>query len=227
MKFLLLDLDGTIFDFNAAEHDALKTTFSAFGVVPTDNLIKRYLEINAPLWKCLERGEITREALLLKRFQLLSDEFGLGLVPKDVQAMYQYELSKRCFFLDGAEELLSSLAEEYEIYAVTNGNLLVQRPRIENAKLDRFFKDYFISEEVGYAKPDKRFFDVVFEKIADFDPEEAIVVGDSLSSDILGAKNAGLISIYYNPEMHANNTGIIPDYEITNLVEIKEILSKL
>ncbi len=226
-KFLFFDLDGTIFDFKSAEREAISATFSSFGISVAEKLIKRYSEINDECWKSLERGEISRDELVLIRFKRLFDEFSLSLVPKDVQVRYAKELSLRYIFIDGAEELLSELAEDYELYAVTNGNRDVQRSRIEKARLNRFFRDFFISEEVGAAKPDKIFFDNAFSRVKGFDPALSVVIGDSLSSDIKGAENAGVESIYYNPDKKENKSDIKPDYEIKKLEEIKEILKKM
>ncbi len=226
-KFLFFDLDGTIFDFKRAEREAISAALSAFGVRVTENIIKRYSEINDSCWKALERGEMERCELIFKRFELLSNEFSLGLVPPDVQKQYGKELGSRYIFIDGAEELLGELSENYELYAVTNGNADVQRSRIEKARLERFFKDFFISEEIGYAKPDRRFFDAAFARAKGFDPALSVVIGDSLSSDILGAENAGVESIYYNPEGLENKTDIVPDFEITKLDELKELLKRL
>ncbi len=226
-KFLFFDLDGTIFDFKSAEKEALTDTLSAFGVSVTESLINRYREINDSCWKALELGTLSREELIYRRFELFSDEFSLSLVPSETHTKYAKELGRRCIFIDGAEELLSELSKRYELYAVTNGIASVQRARIEKARLHRFFKNFFISEEVGFAKPDKRFFDAAFARVEGFIPEQSVIIGDSLSSDILGAENARIESIYYNPEKKENKTGIVPDFEITKLEEIKEILSQL
>ncbi len=226
-KFLFFDLDGTVFDFKSAEREAISATLSAFGVNVTEKLTERYSEINDSCWKALERGEIERCELIYRRFEILSNEFSLSLVPRDVQKRYADELADRYIFIEGAPELLGVLSADYELYAVTNGNADVQRSRIEKADLGRFFKDFFISEEVGFSKPDKRFFDAAFSQVKGFAPALSVVIGDSLSSDILGAENAGIDSIYYNPEGLENKTGIVPDYEIKKLEEIKKVLSKL
>ncbi len=226
-KFLFFDLDGTIFNFKSAEKEAISATLSVFGVRVTEKMIKRYSEINDSCWKALERGEIKREELIFRRFELLSREFSLTLVPKLVQERYAKELGSRYIFIHGAEELLSELSLSYDLYAVTNGNADIQRSRIEKAGLNRFFKGFFISEEIGFAKPDKRFFDTAFSQVKDFTPALSVIIGDSLSSDILGAENAGVESIYYNPEELENRTGIAPDFEITKLEEIKEILKRI
>ncbi len=226
-KFLFFDLDGTIFDFKSAEKGAISATLSAFGVDPTEKMLERYSEINDACWKALERGEISREELIFRRFELLSDEFSLSLIPRDVQDRYAKELGQGHIFIDGAEELLSYLSGRYELYAVTNGNAGVQRSRIKKARLDRFFKNFFISEEVGFAKPDKRFFDKAFSEVEGFDPALSVIIGDSLSSDIKGAENARVASIYYNPDKKENKSAIKPDFEIEKLEEIKDLVERI
>ena len=147
--------------------------------------------------------------------------------PEEAQKNYVLALGGQHRFIEGAEEILSTLSENYELYAVTNGLLAVQSRRIRDAELDRFFKGYFISEELGYSKPQREFFEAAFAKIPSFDKEKAIIIGDSLQSDILGGKNAGIKTCHYNPEKKKNKTGIIPDYEINDLSVLPGLLKEI
>ena len=227
VKYILFDLDETLFDFPKAEKAAISEVLSALGITPTEKIVERYSKINRNCWDMLERGEIDRERLVILRFELLRDELGADFSPENVQKMYVSALGGQHHFIDGAEDLLSELCTDYELYAVTNGLYAVQTRRIKDAALDRFFKGYFISEEVGYSKPQKKFFDLAFSKIDGFKKAEAIIIGDSLGSDILGGKNAGIRTCHYNPHGKENRTGIIPDHEIKNLSELPRLLKEL
>jgi 2-haloacid dehalogenase len=113
------------------------------------------------------------------------------------------------------------------MYLVSNGTASIQRSRIASSDIERYFEGIFISEEVGYNKPDKAYFDVCFATIEDFDPKQAVIVGDSLSSDIQGGKNAGITTVWFNPKHLENTTKITPDYEIGGLMELLELLETL
>ena len=227
LKYIFFDLDETLFDFPKAEKAAISEVLSGLGIVPTESIVKRYSEINRECWDMLEQGKISRERLVVLRFELLLEELNADFSPEEAQEMYVSALGSHHYFIDGAEELLYELCINYDIYAVTNGLYAVQTRRIKDAELDRFFKGYFISEELGYSKPQKEFFDVAFSKIYGFEKDKAIIIGDSLGSDILGGKNAGIRTCHYNPQKKENKTGIIPDHEIKNLSELPRLLKEV
>ena len=226
IKFVLLDLDDTIFDFGKAEHLALAKTLSEMGVEPTDSTISRYSEINRAHWERLERGELTREQVLIYRFDALYRELGIDKSSTQTQQIYEYRLSLEHPFINGATELLDELSKEYELYVVSNGTAVVQDRRIAESGIGKYFKDIFISQRVGADKPSPEFFDYCFSKIAGFEREGAIIVGDSLTSDILGGKNAGIKTCHFNPKSKSNGK-IVPDYEIKKLSELPLLLKKL
>ena len=227
IKYILFDLDETIFDFPKAERAAISEVMLKIGITPSEENIRRYSEINRECWDALERGEFTRERIVVLRFERFLSEQGSDFSPKEAQKMYVAALGAQHHFIDGAEELLSLLSEKYELYAVTNGLYAVQTRRIKDSRLDRFFKGYFISEEIGFSKPRKEFFDLAFSKIDGFERDKAIIIGDSLMSDILGGKNAGIRTCHYNPQKKENKTGIIPDHEIKNLSELPRLLKEV
>lgn len=227
IKYILFDLDETLFDFPKAERAAISEVMSMIGISPSEERIRRYSEINRECWDALERGETSRERLVIFRFEKFLAEQGSDFSPEEAQKQYVLALGAQHHFIDGAEELLSLLSEKYELYAVTNGLYAVQTRRIKDSRLDRFFKGYFISEEIGFSKPRKEFFDLAFSKIDGFERDKAIIIGDSLRSDILGGKNAGIRTCHYNPQKKENKTGIIPDHEIKNLSELPRLLKEL
>lgn len=227
IKFVLLDIDDTLLDFGKAEAAAIRKTFNHIGIPVSDELIRRYSEINDMQWKRLEKGELTREQVLVHRFDILFDELGLKIPSEMVQATYEYLLGVGHYFIDGAEELLKTLYGSYELYIVSNGTANVQERRIKSADIGKYFNGIFVSEHIGYEKPRKEFFDSCFAQIPDFDKEKAIIVGDRLSSDILGGINAGVKTCWFNRKNDAPDPEIPADYEIHSLAELPALLEKI
>ena len=227
IKNVLLDLDDTIFDFHKAERIALTKTLESLGVMPTEAVTSRYSEINASLWRKLERGEMEREEILVARFRLLFEEIGASRDALSARILYEKNLSVGHYFIEGAPELLEALFGKYKLYLASNGTAAVQIPRISSSPIEKYFDGIFISELVGFNKPDKRFFERIFKGIEGFSPEETIIVGDSLSSDILGGKNAGIKTCLFNPKKKTVSGDILPDFEIGALSELTELLLTL
>ena len=227
IEFLLLDLDDTILDFHIQETVAIRKTLSAVGIEPTDEVCDLYSKINLRHWKMLENGEITRETLAWHRFRELFEALGVDADPHTVSELYWDNLACGHYFLPGAEEAVKALAEKYKLYMVTNGTARVQHSRIASAGLAAYFEEIFISQEIGADKPDKAYFDGCFVKIPGFDREKAMIVGDSLSSDIRGGKNAGIRTCWVNPKGKVAPLENMPDYEIKSIAELEGLLETL
>lgn len=227
MRFIFLDLDDTILDFHRAERQALSQTLRHFHVDPTDAVLDRYHVLNRRQWELLEEGKLTRPRVLVRRFQLLFDELGIRAAPQEVCQLYEEQLAQGHFFVPGAQELLEALHTRYELYLATNGTPEVQNSRIESAGIARYFQNIFISEQMGAYKPSPAFFHACFAAIPDFDAAEAMMVGDSLTSDIRGARNVGLRSCWYNPHYLPPRPDIPADYTIGALPELPPLLERL
>ena len=227
IKFVFLDLDDTLLDFHLAEHIAIKATFEAMGAPNDDATIARYSIINRSCWERLERGEWTRREVLVGRFKMLYAELGLDIDAEATQAMYEDKLCIGHYFLEGAEALLDSLYGKYKLYITSNGTARVQDSRIASSGIARYFDGIFVSQRVGYDKPRVEFFDTVFAEIEGFRKDEAIIVGDSLTSDIQGGINAGIKTCLYNPKSRPGREDITPDFEIKTLDELPRLLASL
>lgn len=228
IKYVLLDIDDTLLDFGKAERAAILKTFERLGVPATEETARRYSEINDEQWKRLERGELTREQVLTGRFDILFRELGLERIPSELaQASYEYLLAIGHYFVDGAPELLEALKGKYELYIVSNGTATVQDGRLKSAGIAPYFKDIFISERLGAEKPSKRFFDLVFARIKGLERDKTVIVGDRLSSDILGGINAGVKTCWFNPKALPPDPDIPADYEIRALCELPPLLETL
>ncbi|MGX8721165.1 MAG: YjjG family noncanonical pyrimidine nucleotidase, partial [Eubacteriales bacterium] len=183
--------------------------------------------INQQYWERLERGEITRAQVLLGRFVQFLQEFGLDADPEALRDRYMKNLSQGHFFVEGAEELLKALSGKYRLFLVSNGTACVQKGRLESAGIVPYFEKVFISEEIGINKPDPRFFEACFEKMEPFDRSRCIIVGDSLTSDILGGRNAGITTCWFNLRGREARGDVVPDWQISRLDELPGLLESL
>jgi len=228
IKAILWDIDGTILDFKEAEYYGMKNCFAHFGLGEcTDEMIVTYAAINDKYWEMLERKEVTRQELFTARFKEFFD--GEGIVFDklvEFNKEYQHQLSTLIFFRDNGYELIKELKGQIRQYAVTNGSYNVQKHKLEKSGLKELFEDCFISDQIGVEKPNVEFFDHVKKVLGDVDDSEMIIVGDSLTSDMKGGNNAGILCCWYNPSHKENKKELRIDYEIENLWDIKKILSE-
>ena len=228
IKFLFLDLDDTILDFKKAESIAIRKTMAAFGLAPTDVLAARYSEINDRHWKALERGELTRDQVVVGRFAAFFSEQGIQVDAPAVAKTYETYLSQGHWFLPGAEEAVKEkLFGKYKLYLASNGTAVVQKGRMTSADLYPYFEESFVSQELGHNKPSLEYFQAAFARIPGFDPKECLMVGDSLTSDILGGKRAGLRTVWVNPQHKTAPEDLKPDYEIENLADLPALLEEI
>ena len=225
VRFVLLDLDDTLLDFKKSEANAISKTLEKMGVPVTPALIARYSEINEMMWKKLERGERTRDQILTERFEYLYNEIGLDIDALKTWKVYENILSHGHYFTDGAPELLEALYKKYDLYLVSNGTASVQKGRLESSGIEKYFKGIFISQNIGFNKPDKRFFDNVAKSIPCFDPSLAVIIGDSMTSDIQGGINAGIRTIWFNANGKTEN--ISPDFTVSKLCDIPPLLADI
>ena len=226
-SIVLFDLDNTLLDFDAAEAIALSKTLREFGLEPTDEILRRYNEINKRHWEMLEDGILTRPQVLVGRYEQLFREFGIELDGASAAKKYEYNLSLGHQFIPGAEELLDELFGKYDMYIVSNGTASVQEGRMASSGIGKYFNDVFISELVGRDKPSRQFFDICFSRIAGFERDNAIIIGDSLTSDIRGGINAGIRTCWFNPKGLPGREDIVPDYIVSSLEEIPALLETL
>jgi len=223
-QFVFWDLDDTLLNFKACEQEALRAALRINGIEMTEHILARYSAINDSKWKLFERGEITRRMVQLTRFEDFFHEFGWEISVTGFNDLYLEQLALQAIEFPGVHEILSQLQPHYQQFIASNGVERVMRSRMAIAKLDQYFVKAFSSEFMGVQKPDKAFFDACIAQIPGFDPEKAIIIGDSLSSDIQGGINAGIATCWFNPKGKALPDGIAPDYEIRSLEEIFTIL---
>lgn len=226
IKTILWDIDGTLLDFGKSEEYGIRKCFEVFGLGEcTDEMLKRYSAINRKYWGMLEQGTITKPQVLTERFV---EFFRLENIDfNDIDKFndeYQMRLGDKYFFCNNGLETVTALKGKYKQYAVTNGTFVAQSRKLNQSGLIDIFDDVFISDKIGFEKPSIEFFDAVQEKIGEFIKDEVIIIGDSLTSDIKGGNNAGILCCWYNPLNLENKTDLKVDYEIKDLNEILDII---
>lgn len=223
-EFLLFDADHTLFDFKTGEYFALKEALEELSLPSSDHYIERYSEINVKYWKMLERGEIDKKSLMLARFVEFAREFGFEAKAQALSDLYMRNLSRQAQLFDGALELIERLSHDHRLFIITNGVKSTQDGRFGLSSITKYFEKIFISEEIGAEKPSLDFFDAVMNSIEGFERSRAIVIGDSLSSDIKGAVNAKIDCIWYNPEKKNAPADLDITYTASSFEEILNIL---
>ena len=223
---LLWDVDGTLLDFHAAESAAIRSLFPEFSLGEcTDAMVARYSLINEGFWQRLERNEITKPEVLVGRFAQFFREIG---VPAELapafNRQYQDRLGDTIVYRDDSLALVRSLRGRVKQYAVSNGTVSAQNKKLKLSGLGELMDGIFLSEQVGYEKPNQGFFDAVFASIQPASLSEVMIVGDSLTSDIQGGMNAGIVTCWYNPEAKPLPAAYRVDHHITSLQEIPGIL---
>ena len=219
---LLFDIDDTLLDFKMAEKVAISKTLENIGLTPTDDVVKKYSDINAALWEKYQRKEIAKDRLVIKRFEEFLEFYGLNFNAKEVNDDYFHNVAQGFFEIEGAKQTLSKLNEKYETYAVTNATLWISTSRLKGSGFYPMFKKIFNSEEIGASKPNKEFFDVVFANINEKDKSKILIIGDSLTSDIQGGINAGIDTCWINPG--SKSTTLAVTYNIKSVTELLNIL---
>ncbi|MTV82060.1 YjjG family noncanonical pyrimidine nucleotidase [Secundilactobacillus folii] len=223
---LLFDIDDTLLNFQAAEKQALGGLFKELDQPLTPATYAYYHKLNISLWQQFERREIDKPTLLVQRFTTLFTHLGEPNIDgKRMEERYRFYLSQGHEPMPHAPEVLTDLSRNHDLYVVTNGVAKTQQKRLTEAHFNHFFKRVFISELVGAQKPERAFFQRVTAHIQAYQPEQTLVIGDSLSSDIQGAESFGLDSVWFNPDHQPNKTNVKPTFEIDQLTDLEKIVA--
>lgn len=224
IRILLMDIDDTLFDFQTGYKRALREALARFGVTCTPQLLSRYGAINDRLWERFERGEIEKDALYDERFRQLFDACGISASPSACNEAYHHALSLQHDLMPHCEQVLRQLHGPYEICIVTNGSTDIQTRRIADSGMAKYFDRVFISEQLGCKKPDREFYDRIFAVLGEENRACAVMIGDSLSSDMQGGRNAGLPTIFCGPRSRADARC---DYVAETLLELPALLAAM
>jgi YjjG family noncanonical pyrimidine nucleotidase len=212
--WILFDADHTVFDFDKSAEKSIIETLKELDIDLDRSLFPLYRRINHQVWTEFENGQISRETLKAKRFRQFFDAVGIDADPVLFNTQYLQKLPYYPFYMKHAVQVLSQLSETHSLGLITNGLKEVQRPRLNRSIILKYFEVVVISGEIGHVKPEKAYFDFVFEEMGHPDKERVLVVGDSLNADIRGGINYGTKTCWFNPKYVPNDSGIIPDFEI-------------
>ena len=224
IKAILLDIDNTILDFNKCAEKAIKVAFEKCGLEYGKNTINVFIEQNDLLWLKIEKGELTRQQLHKIRFNTIFKVLGISADGEKTETEFRNALYNIAETVDGASELVKYLSSKYKVYSASNAIYNQQLNRLKMAGLYDYFSGFFVSEKIGHQKPTKEFFDYCFNNLEGIEKEQVIMIGDSLTADICGAKNYGIKSIWFNRESKSADRQIEPDFIVEKLEQIKNIL---
>ena len=223
-KIVLLDLDNTLIDFNECARHSIIKSFENHGFTYTEETFKTFITENVKIWKRLEEGEITKADLRANRWNIILGKLGIDYDGTIIEEEFEKGVAQGAYAVEGAYELLDYLYPKYELYIVSNGFRFVQESRLKIGDFRKYFKDIYLSEDVGVQKPAKEFFDYCFGKLGQPPKEDIILIGDSLSADIIGGLNYGIDSVWFNKNGDKLPEDINPTYIINKLKEIEDIL---
>ena len=224
IKAVFIDIDDTLLDFGKCAEETIRQGFLKYSLPFTQSVIPTFHRINDSLWAKIEAGTLTRPELLKIRWKLVFEALAIdfdGLIFEDyfVSSIYNCYIT-----VDGARELLEYLSKKYKVYAASNALHQQQLARLRSSGLMQYLSGVYTSESVGYQKPTKEFFTACFDDIKEFTPKEAVMIGDSITADIIGGKAMEMKTIFYNHKKISDFDKTIPDFIVNHLSEIQNIL---
>lgn len=228
IKAVLIDIDNTLLDFDGYVKFAMKKGFEDFGLIEyKDEMFDTFTAINNQMWQAIEKGEITYEQLLKTRWNKVFKEIGVAFDGCVFEKFFKDTLFYNAILVDGAIDALKYLKEKYILAVASNGPYLQQLNRLKIAGINKYISHNFISEKIGVSKPERKFFEYCLKELNENDqilPSEIMMIGDSLSSDMLGAINFGIKTCFYDRNKTNNTKNLKIDYVMQSLDQIKNIL---
>lgn len=222
IKAVLIDIDDTIFDFEKCSKNSFLKTLEKFNLKFKEEDFSYFNKVNDILWTKQKLGEINIKEVFIKRDYLMGKYFNLDIEKGLFNDLFVKFLYDEIEMVDGIDDLLLYLSDKYKIFTASNGIFKMQENRLKKSNLDKYFDNIFVSDKIGFEKPDKKFFQKIMD-LTKFSNDDLIMIGDSIKSDIIGAKNSKIKSIYFNKEDKKISDKNFT-YQVKNLSEIKKIL---
>ncbi len=222
IKAIFLDVDNTILDFEACVNESMKCGLEENGVEFRDEMLVTFHRINDGLWKQLEEGTLTFEELLRIRWATVFKELGIDLDGPEFETYFRKRLHESAIPMEGSFEILEYLSGKYRLFAASNGPHEQQVERLRKADMLKYFEEVFTSGKIGAEKPSGEFFTYCFGKIGDINPEECVMLGDSLTSDMKGGYDFGMKTVWLNLKGKEKPDWV--DFEMKSLDEVKDII---
>jgi len=228
IKYVLWDIDGTLLDFELSESTAIRKCFKDFNFGNCSyKQLEDYKKISDRYWERLANGEISKKEVLEGRFVEFFLKNGIDSnIASEFNKAYQICLGNIVYYMKNAKKTVLELKTKYKQYGATNGTIVAQEKKLAKSGLNKLLDDVFISEKIGFDKPSINYYETVFEKVGSHNLEEYIMIGDSLTSDMQGGINAGITTCWFNPYKKENDKKLNIDYEINDLNEVIDILTK-
>ena len=225
--YLLFDADNTLFDFDAANRNAFHQVCLQQDLPESEENFRLYEKINGELWTAFDRGEVTKDFLVVERFRRYLSAIDCHRDPEACNHAHLTSLGQSTILLPHALEVCQTLSRAHTLYIVTNAVASVQKSRLAASAIVPYIADAFISEEAGASKPTREYFDYVFAHVPSLRKDNCLLIGDSITSDISGAVCYGLPCCWYNPKGTPRPADLTIDYEITDLCQLYDIVEEL
>lgn len=224
IKAVLIDVDDTILDFNKCANTAIRKTFADFSLGFEESYISTFHKINDSLWRKVEFGEMTRDEVRSVRWGMVFDKLGIDFDSALFEKQFIANITETAEPMDNALEVVEYLSKKYTLCVASNSAYSIQSNRLKKAGMFDFFDKFFLSQEIGYAKPNPLYYEKCLEELGNISPSEVFMIGDTLTADIKGGKDAGMHTIWVNPWGLEAFLDITPDHTVSSLLEIKDIL---
>lgn len=221
MKVILMDIDDTLMDFEQCSYKAIQSALLLCGWIMSDDFFYKFTQLNNQLWRDYAEGKIEKKILMNIRWEILFKEEKININPVGFDDIFQSQLKQQYVLIDGAKELMEYLSSKYNVFVASNGIATGQEYRLKQSGLYDYFQSMFVSDEIGYPKPQKEFFDYCIDHLS-CQRDEIMIIGDSLEADIVGGINAGIKTCWVN--LKNKKTDLKIDYEVHSLKEIREFL---
>lgn len=222
IKVVLIDADDTLLDFSETAKKSLKEGEETFNLTLPDNTLEVFFETNTALWQALERGELTFEKLHEIRWGLIFEKLGVDFDGQKFESVFWKRLREIAVMMRGADDLLEYLSKKYTICVASNAPVGQQERKLTEIGLFPFISQFFVSGDIGYAKPKAEFFDECMRRLG-VEKHQVIMIGDSLTADIIGAKEYGIKTCWFNHRREKEEKGVA-DFIVYELSEIKKFL---
>ena len=225
--YLLFDADNTLFDFDAANRSAFHRVCTEHDIPESEEAFRLYEKLNDQLWTAFDRGEVTKNFLVIERFRRYLSAIGYDRDPEACNRTHLTALGQSAVLLPRALEVCRTLSRAHTLYIVTNAVASVQKYRLAKSAIAPYITDAFISEDAGAGKPTREYFDYVFAHAPGLRKDNCLLIGDSITSDISGAVDYGLPCCWFNPKGAPRPADLPIDYEITDLQQLYDIVEEL
>lgn len=221
---VLLDIDNTLIDFNECARHSIIEIFNNFNLPYCDKVFETFTNENIKIWKRLENGEITKSYLRANRWNIILEKLNIVADGPEIEELFEKGIANSAYEVQGAKELLGYLYKKHQLCVVSNGFRAVQENRLNISGFTKYFDKMFFSEDIGINKPQKEFFDYCFNSLDNPEKEDVILIGDSISADIIGGINYNIKTIWFNKKNENCPDNVKPTYIVRALAEIKDII---